>query len=173
MTALATSVQVPNTVSFYNIVLFVHISAAIVAFGVTFAYPLIDAALQKPANRRHLAWWHGVQVDLGRKLITIAGTVLLICGIYLASAGVFGFSWTFVTIGLVIIIVLLGLGGAFFAPQERKLVELATRDIAAAGDGEITMSAEYEAVASRVRVVGIATNVLILVAVFVMVTKPS
>src|SRR5689334_23238168 len=111
MAALATSVQVPNTVSFYNIVLFLHISAAIIAFGVMFAFPLVDAALQRPDNRRHLAWWHTMQVDLGRKLVTGAATVLLICGIYLAATGVFDFSWTFVTVGLVIIIVLLGLGG--------------------------------------------------------------
>src|SRR5262249_19762073 len=124
-------------------------------------------------NWRHLAWWHSIQVDLGRKLITIAGTVLLICGIYLAAAGPFDFSQSFVTIGLVIVIALLGLGGAFFAPNERKLAELAARDIAAAGDGEITFSAEYEKIAARVRTVGIASNVLILVAVFVMVIKPS
>jgi hypothetical protein len=114
-----------------------------------------------------------VQVDIGRKLITSAATVLLICGIYLSASGPFGFSWTFVTIGLVIVIVLLGLGGAFFAPNERKLAQLATRDVAAAGDGEVSLSADYEAVAGRVRMVGIASNVLILVAVFVMVIKPS
>ena len=34
--------------------------------------------------------------------------------------------------GLGVIIVIGGLGGAFFAPRERKLAELAERDIAAA-----------------------------------------
>jgi hypothetical protein len=174
MTALATSFQQPDTVSFYNVVIFIHIAAAIIAFGVTFAYPMIDVLVHKPANRRHLAWWHSVQVELGRKLITIAGAVVLLAGIYLAATGVFDFKSTFVTIGLVIIIVILGLGGAFFAPNERKLAELSARDIAAAGEGaEIQLSAEYEAVAGRVRIVGIGVNVLILIALFVMVMKPS
>jgi hypothetical protein len=173
MALVVSSAQVPDTVSFYNLVLFVHISAAIIAFGVTFAYPLVDAALQRPDNRRHLVWWHGVQADVGRKLVTSAATVLLICGIYLAASGPFGFSWTFVTVGLVVVVVLLGLGGAFFAPNERKLAAFAERDIAAAGDGQIVLSVEYERVATRVRLVGITSNILILVAVFVMVTKPA
>jgi hypothetical protein len=173
MTVLATSFQQPDTISFYNVVIFVHISAAIIGFGVTFAYPIIDVIVHRPANRRHLAWWHTAQGEIGVKLITTAGTVLLLAGIYLAATGVYDFKSTFVTIGLVIIIVILGLGGAFFAPHERKLAELATRDIAASGDGEIQLSAEYEGVASRVRIVGIGVNVLLLIAVFVMVVKPS
>lgn len=173
MTALATSFYEPDHISFYNIVLFIHITAAIVAFGITFAYPLIDAILRRPANRKHLAWWHETQVDLGRKLITGSGTLLLLCGIYLAATGNYTFKQTFVTIGLVLIIVLLGMGGALFAPTERKLAEAAARDIAAAGDGEVALSADYEALANRVKIYGITANVLILIAVFVMVMKPS
>jgi uncharacterized membrane protein len=173
MTALATSFYEPDHISFYNIVLFLHISAAIVGFGVTFAYPVIDAILRRPGNRKHLAWWHSTQVDVGRKLITTSGTVLLLCGIYLAATGNYDFKATFVTIGLVIIIVILGMGGALFAPAERKMAEVAARDIAAAGEGEITLSAEYEALANRVKFAGITANVLILAGVFVMVMKPS
>jgi uncharacterized membrane protein len=172
MLAVATSFQEPNTISFYNIVVFIHISAAIVAFGVTFAYPIVDAILHRPGNLQHLAWWHGVQGELGKKLITISATVLLIAGIIMAASGPYDFGKPFVSIGLVIIIILLGLGGAFFGPTERKAAELAKRDIAAAADGEVKLSAEYEAVAARLRTVGIVSWVLILIAVFVMVIKP-
>jgi uncharacterized membrane protein len=172
MSALATSFQEPDTISFYNLVVFIHITAAIVAFGVTFAYPIVDAFLHRPGNLKHLAWWHRVQGELGPKLITSAATVLLLAGIYMAAAGPYGFGKAFVSIGLAIIAVLLGLGGAFFAPTERKAAELAERDIAAAADGEIKLSKEYERVAARLRVVGILSSVLILIAVFVMVIKP-
>jgi uncharacterized membrane protein len=173
MIALATSFQQADTISFYNVVMFVHIAAAIIAFGVTFSYPIIDAFLHKAGNLQHLGWWHRVQGELGPKLITSSATVLLIAGIYLAASGPFDFGSTFVTIGLVIVVVLLGLGGAFFAPTERKAAELAQRDIDAAAGGAITLSADYQAVAGRLRLVGIISNVLILVAVFVMVMKPA
>jgi uncharacterized membrane protein len=173
MLSLASSFQQPDTVSFYNIVVFVHISAAIIAFGVTFAYPIVDAILHRPGNLKHLGWWHRVQAEVGQKLITISATVLLIAGIYLAADGPYDFGSTFVSIGIVIIVVLLGLGGAFFSPTERRAAELAERDIAAAGaDQEVRLSDEYQAVAQRLKVAGIASSLLILVAVFLMVNKP-
>ncbi len=74
-----------------------------------------------------------VQGEIGRKLVTLSATVLLIAGIYMAATGPYNFGKPFVGIGVLIIVVLLGLGGAFFAPTERKASELANRDIAAAG----------------------------------------
>jgi uncharacterized membrane protein len=173
MLALASSFQEPDTVSLYNVVIFIHITAAIVAFGVTFAYPIVDAALHRPGNLQHLAWWHRTQVEIGQKLITLSATVLLLAGLYLGAAGPYDFSSTFVSVGILIVAILLGLGGAFFAPTERKAAELAERDIAASAGGEVKLSAEYEAVARRLRLVGIAFSVLVLVAVFVMVMKPA
>lgn len=170
---LATSLSEPGKVSLYNVVLFVHIAAAIVAFGVTFAYPLIYASLSRPANRRHLAWFHEVEEQIGKKVITTAATVILLAGIYLTSNGPYDFGSTFASIGLAIIIVLLGLGGAFFAPTERRATELAARDIAAAGDGEVELSDEYQAVAKRLATVGGLSSLLVLVAVFLMVVKPG
>ncbi len=173
MPLIATSFQQPDTISFYNVVVFIHIMAAIVAFGVTFAYPIVDAILHRPGNLHHLAWWHTVQVELGQKLITLSATVLLVAGLYLAAAGPYDFSSTFVSIGIAIVAVLLGLGGAFFAPSERKAAALAERDIAVAGGGEVTLSAEYEAVARRLRLAGTLSGLLVLIAVFLMVVKPA
>ncbi len=172
MLSLATSFQEPDTISVYNVVIFIHITAAIVAFGVTFAYPIIDATLHRPGNLQHLAWWHRTQVQLGQKLITLSATVLLLAGLYLGAKGPYGFGKTFVSVGILIVAILLGLGGSFFAPQERKAAELAERDIAAAAGGEISLSAEYEAVARRLRIVGIVAAALVVLAVFLMVTKP-
>jgi uncharacterized membrane protein len=172
MLTLATSVQQPDTVTFYNIVLFIHILAAIAAFGVTASYPIVDAALHRPGNLQHLPWWHRMQTEIGRKVITGGATVLLIAGIYLAAAGPYDFGSTFVSIGIIIIVILFGLGGAFFAPTERKAAELAERDIAASAGGEVKLSPEYEAVAGRLRVAGITSTVLVVLAVFLMVNKP-
>ena len=172
MLTLATSVQQPDTVTFYNIVVFIHILAAIAAFGVTASYPIVDAALHRPGNLHHLPWWHRMQTEIGRKVITGGATVVLIAGIYLAAAGPYDFGSTFVSIGIIIIVILFGLGGAFFAPTERKAAELAERDIAASAGGEVKLSPEYEVVAGRLRVAGITSTVLVVLAVFLMVNKP-
>ena len=70
--------------------------------------------------------------------------------------------------GLGAIIVLGGLGGALFAPQERKLAVIAERDVATAGDGEVVWSAEYTAVRRRVELVGYASSVLVLLTIYFM-----
>jgi uncharacterized membrane protein len=172
MHLLATSVQVPNTVSFYNIVVFVHISSAVLAFGVVFSYPVVGAYIRRTGDLRHLAWWFRVRYEIGSKVITGGATLLLLAGIYLAASGPYGFGKPFVTVGMVVTIVILGLAGAFFAPSERKAAELAERDIAAARGGEITMSAEYQALERRIALVTNTTAVLVLITIFVMVMKP-
>jgi uncharacterized membrane protein len=172
MGALATSFYEPDKITFYNLVLFVHISAAVIAFGGTFTYGLVQGLVMRPGQRLHVPFWHRVQHEVGNKLITPAAIVILVAGIYLAAAGNYDFAKTFVTIGTVIVVALLGLGHAFFSPTELRAVEAAERDIAAAGDGEIVLGAEYQALAKRLAAVGIAANVLVLVAIFVMVIKP-
>jgi uncharacterized membrane protein len=139
---------------------------------VTFAYPIVDAILHRPGNLQHLGWWHRVQGEMGQKLITLSASVLLVAGIYLGAAGPYDFGDTFVSIGIVIIVALLGMGGAFFAPRERKAAEIAERDIAAAAGSEVKLSSEYEAVAQQLRIGGIIASVLVLLAVFLMVNKP-
>jgi hypothetical protein len=79
-----------------------------------------------------------------------------------------------VIVPLVILITLLGLGGAFFSPNERRAADLASRDVAAAApDGPVTLSPEYAAVASRLALVGALSSGLVLVAIFFMAAKPG
>lgn len=159
--------------SFYNVVLFIHISAAVIAFGVTFAYPLIGIYVTRKEPRM-LPTQHRIQARLGQLLITPAATVLLIAGIYLGAQGPYKFGSTWIGAGIIIIVVLLGLGGAFFAPHERRAAQLAERDLAAAPPGgDVVFSAEYDAVAKRIAIVGSAANLLILVAIFLMTIKPG
>ena len=58
-------------------------------------------------------------------------------------------------------------------PGERRMLELAERDIASAGSGEVLFGAEYEAVARRLAVCGGIASLLVLVALFLMATKPG
>ncbi len=156
--------------SFYRVVLFVHIAAAIVAFGVTFAYPIIGAVAQR-GDRRALAFWHRTEARLGQVLITPAAVVLLVCGLYLAAQGPYGFSEPWISATLVIWLVLIGMTHAVMRPLEMRLAELAERDVTAAGTGEVTLSADYQAAVSRLVRLGSLLGLLILVAVFLMTTK--
>src|SRR4051794_38332389 len=133
MRLIATSFYEPDKVTFYNVVLFIHIAAAVIAFGGTFTYGLVQAVVTRPEQRRHVAFWHRLQHEVGNNLITPAAIVILLAGIYLAAVGNYDFAKAFVTIGIVIIVVLLGAGHAFFAPNELRAAEAAERDIAAAG----------------------------------------
>ncbi len=75
---------------------------------------------------------HEMQVRVGRLIITPFAALALLTGFYLAAdADVFSEVW--VTVPMVILVVLLGLGGAFFTPRERELATLARRDLDAGG----------------------------------------
>jgi uncharacterized membrane protein len=170
---LALSYQEPGKVTFYNVVLFVHIAAAVVAFGVTFAYPFFNAALRK-GYLQATPYLHHTQGVIGKLLITPAAVVILVAGIYLAAKGPYDFGDGFVGAGTVIIVILLGLGGAFFSRKEDRLFELATQAVAAAaGGGEVVFGEEYERTSKQVEVVGMLSSALVLLAVFLMVVKPG
>jgi hypothetical protein len=69
---------------------------------------------------------------------------------------------------LVILLIIGGLWGMFFAPNERRLAELARRDVGAADGG---FSAEYDDLFRRVAAAGYAVCALVLIAIFFMTTK--
>jgi uncharacterized membrane protein len=157
---------------FYDVVLSVHIMAIVAAFGVTFAYPILFTYVTRE-HPRMLPALHGAQERIGKFLITPAATLALIAGFYLASdRDYMGKVW--VIVPLIILIALLGLGGAYFAPNERRAHELAACGVAAAGpDGAVTLSPEYEAQAARIAKVGALASLLVLVAIFFMAAKPG
>lgn len=157
--------------TFYEFVLIAHIVAAIVAFGIVFAYPVLQATLLRssPASMPSL---HRAQRRIGQVVITPAAIVVLLAGLYMASDR-WELSQGWISTGIVIIVVLLGLGGAFFSPREERLAQLAERDIEASQGGEITFSREYERLNRQVAIVGAVTSVLVIVAVWAMVTKPG
>src|SRR6266581_2301965 len=106
-----------TTLRFYDIVVFLHIAAVIVAFGGTFTYGLIESLTSRVAPDK-LAWVHTLEFELGRKIVTPAASVVLLAGLYLALSGdgAFDFKDWWVGFGLLSILVVLGLNGAYFTP---------------------------------------------------------
>ena len=160
-------------ISFYNVVLFIHITAVVLAFGVTFTYPLVFAAARR-SHRRHLPFFHRIQHVIGQRMIAPMGGVILLAGLYLAIKGPYEFGDPWIGITLLILIVLLAAGGAYFSPREHRLADLAERDVAASqGDGPVEFGAEYEGLYRQVHTVALIGNALVLLAIFLMVTKPG
>ncbi len=156
-----------RAVTFYDIVLTVHILAVVVAFGVVFSYPVIDAYFRRSAPGS-LAALHAVHLQLARRVITPAMTVVLLAGLYLATdRWSLGDPWISATFA--ILIVLFGLMGAVLTPADKRLAELAERD-ASTGGGP---SADYERERRRADLFGSLALLLVVVAIFLMTAKPG
>jgi uncharacterized SAM-binding protein YcdF (DUF218 family) len=143
----------PTAILFYDVVLSIHVMAIVAAFGVWFAYPLLVA--------RGDAGAHRAQVRVARMIVTPAGSLALLAGVYMASDRSY-WSEVWVSVPLVILIVLMGLTSAYFAPRQERLAELAE-----AGPGPA-----YTALANQVARVAFAAAGLVVVAIFFMVAKP-
>lgn len=156
--------------SAYEIVLAIHIMAVVVAFGVTFAYPIMFAITARH-EPRSLPLMHRIATMIDRALVNGGLTVVVLAGIFLATDGK-RWSEFFVQWGLGAAIVIGALVGSVMIPAGKRARALAERDIAAAGGGEIEMSDEYQAVVRRLQRVGSLLSALVLVTILVMAIKP-
>jgi hypothetical protein len=153
-------------VTFYTFALAVHIAAIVIAFGVTFAYPVIYSVGIR-SEARSMPGIHRIQDAVGKFVISPFLGLALLAGIYLASK-LHVWSHFYVQWGLAVIVLLGALGGAYFAPRERRLAELAERDVAEAGDGEVEFGPEYKALRQQVFTVNLIANVLVLLTIYFM-----
>ena len=154
-------------ISFYDVVKAIHVMAVVVGLGVVFAYPILLPYLRRN-HPQSMPAVHAGQELLGKRLITPGLVVILLAGIYMASKNHY-WDKSWVSIPLLILIVLGGLGGAYFGPRERKLSELARRDL----DGGGALGEEYDALSRQVGMVGAVASALVLLAVFLMIAKPG
>lgn len=157
-------------VAFYDVALAVHIMAVVVAFGVTFAYPIIFA-VGAGSDPRSLPVLHRISYSIDRMLVNPGLLLVLIAGIYLASDG-HDWSEFFVQWGLGAAVVIGAVVGSVMIPAAKRAQQLAERDIAASGDAPIEMSAEYQAVVRRLSTVGSLLSLLVLVTILFMAIKP-
>jgi uncharacterized membrane protein len=152
---------------FYDVVLFVHVLAVVLAFGVVFAYPLLEAYIRR-TSPGDVVVLHRAQVFLTRRLITPSMVVILAAGLYLAlDRWSLGDAWISST--FTILIVIFGLVGAVVTPTERRCAELAEADRRAGGHP----SEAYEAQARKLTASGGFVMLLVVVAIFLMTVKPG
>ena len=154
-------------IQFYDISVFVHVAAVVVGFGATFAEAIMFPVALK-TGRQHLPYVHRLQLAINQRMATPALALIIITGIY-QTADRWEFSDFWISATFLIALILGGLNGAYFIPSDRKLAPLVERDLAAGGEP----SEAYLAQAKRQGNVGALAGVLVLIAIFLMVTKPG
>jgi Predicted integral membrane protein (DUF2269) len=164
------SSSVAVAVTTYDVVLAIHIMAVVVAFGVTFAYPVMFALTAKHGPRS-LPLMHRIAKTIDRTLVNGGLLVVVLAGVYLASKG-HDWSKFFVQWGLGVAVVIGGLTGSVMIPAGKRAQELAERDLAASGGGEIVFSEQYQAVVRRLQTVGSLLSLLVLITILFMAIKP-
>ncbi len=159
--------------SFTDFVLGVHILAVVVAFGATFAYPLIFAAARR-ADPSVMPWLFSVMQRIDRYIVNPGLTLVLIAGAVLASEEHL-WSHFFVQWGVGAAIVIGAGVGAFMIPREGKLAEVARRDLKAAPVGagtEPAWSEEYQKLFRQVSIGGAVLDGIVIVTIFLMAIQP-
>jgi predicted integral membrane protein DUF2269 len=156
--------------SAYEIVLAVHVMAVVVAFGVTFAYPIMFAVTAR-SDPRALPLMHRVEYTIERTLINPVLGLVLIAGIFLASDGHL-WGQFFVAWGVAAAVVIGAVVGSVLIPTAKRAETTAERDIAASTGDPVEMSEEYRMLTRRLQVVGTLLSLLVLVTILFMVIKP-
>ena len=165
-------IVLPLAVTSLQISVFLHVTAAVVGFGATFAEALTFPVAMK-LSPRHLPYVHRLHLTINRWLASPALVVVLATGMYQVSEGDFDLGDFWISASLAIVVVIGAILGGYFIPTDRRLGRMVEREIADAREGEIVLSDKYQAAARIEGIVGAVSGVLIVVAIYLMVIKPG
>jgi len=154
--------------SLYDISVFVHVSAVVVGLGTTFV-GAVSFPLAMRAGVRHLPYAHELQLAISQRITGPALGLVIVTGIYQTIDADWGFGSFWISATFAIVIVLGAMNGVYFTPTDRRLAAMATREIEATG----SVSDDYQRQARREAIVGAIAGLLVIAAVFLMVTKPG
>jgi uncharacterized membrane protein len=165
-------IPIELAVTNYEISLFIHICAAIIGLGVAFAESLLyPVALM--LGPQHFAFKHRLQFIANTTIVLPALVVLLATGIYQAEEIGFELGKFWLTGAMAVVGVLALMLLVYFIPEDRRLERLVQGELAAAADGEVQVSAEYTRRVKIQALMGVIADLLVIAAVWLMVTKPG
>lgn len=157
-------------VQFYDVVVFFHILLVVLAFGPTYAYGVFLAVAERTDPRSLPAVARGIQAWNRIAQLLLLG--ILIAGVYLVADGPWGWGDFYVSWGFVAVIVVGAASGGYFMPKTKELIEIGERDVAAAGEGPVQLSADFQALNQQVAKVGMAVGLFVVLTIYVMTAKP-
>jgi uncharacterized membrane protein len=162
----------PLGVTGFEVSLFIHIRAAIVGLGAPFMEALTYPVAMR-LNPRFLPFKHRFQLAINLFLALPALVVVLGTGLYQVDELGYDLGAFWLVGSIAIAGVLALMLGAYFIPEDLRLQRMVERDIEASGGGDVVLSAQY---LRRVRLeaaVGTVADLLVIAAVWLMVTKPG
>jgi Predicted integral membrane protein (DUF2269) len=147
-------------IRFYDVVLWIHITAVVTAFGALFAYPIfLSVNAKAPLAER--ATFHRLQIAFSKRVTGPAIAVVLLAGVYLASdAHLWSRAW--VVVPFVLLLVIAGLGATVLRRGEEGLIEACAQ-----GD-----EGSYARTLTTLRVWVLLTLALIVITIFFMTARP-
>jgi predicted integral membrane protein DUF2269 len=154
-------------VTFYDVSVWLHVSAVVVGFGATFAESLTFPLAIK-VGKQHLPYVHRLGIAINQRLASPALLLIVITGIY-QTADRWEFSDFWISATFLIAIILGGMNGAYFIPGEKRLLAQVERELSDGGE----LSADYQRKARQMGIAGAIAGLLVLLAVFFMVAKPG
>jgi Predicted integral membrane protein (DUF2269) len=152
--------MIAAAVHFYDVVVFFHVVAMLLAFGPTFAYGAFFATAGRtnpaalPTIGRVVVTWSQIATRLGL-------VVILITGLYLVDDR-WEFSDFFVSWGIIAVLILFAMSQWYFIPTTQKFVEAA----------EAGRSDEVASLAASQQKVGPIAGIIVILTIYVMTAKP-
>jgi uncharacterized membrane protein len=168
-------VSMPLAVENVEISIFLHITAVVVGFGATFSESVMFPVAMK-MSARNLPFVHRLQLVINQFFAIPAAIVIAATGIYQVDKYDFDYGdfWLQGTITILVILFLVNI--FFFIPADRKLLPIIEKAIADAGDKELTLAdlpPTYQKLGRAEGIVGSIMGILLIVAIYFMVTKPG
>ncbi len=160
----------PPLAALYDFVLALHIIAVVIAFGWTFALPLMFVVASRHAPRG-LAMLHRIEYTGMRFMLNPALLVIVGAGVFLASDG-HHWSEFFVQWGLGAVLVIGAVAGSVMIPAAKRAEQAAIADLAAAGDGEPEQSEAYLREIRRLNAFGGLLWTIVVATIVIMAVKP-
>jgi uncharacterized membrane protein len=165
----------PLAVENYQISIFLHITAVVVGFGVTFSESVMFPVAMK-MSARNLPYVHRLQLVINQFFAIPAAIVIAATGVYQVDKLNFDYGDFWLQGKITILAILFLINIFFFIPTDRKLLPIIEQAIADAGDKELKLSDlpdTYQRLGRAEGIVGSIMGILLIVAIYFMVTKPG
>src|SRR5918911_965190 len=102
----------------------IHVVAAIIGFGATFTYPVIQLVAER---RGATAFGLTVILAISRFVAAPAAVVVGITGIYQATSGPYGFGDAWVAVGFALYLAVMAVATGYLAPAYRRALRAVDR----------------------------------------------
>jgi uncharacterized membrane protein len=167
--------RMPLAVTNLEFSIFLHVTAVVVGFGVTFSESVMFPVAMK-MSARNLPFVHRLQLVINQFFAIPAAIVIAATGIYQVDKFDYDYGnfWLSATIAILVVLFLVNI--FFFIPADRKLLPIIEKAVADAGDKELKLSDlpdTYQRLGRAEGIVGSIMGILLIAAIFFMTTKPG